>query len=63
MTASSDQMRRLKEARNKMAHLILMDPIYIPIWKRLEAEIIAQSEEQDIFSQARHCVRDQRATG
>lgn len=36
-----------------MARLVIHDPVYIPIFKRVEAEIARATEEEDVISRAR----------
>lgn len=36
-----------------MARLVIHDPVYIPIFKRVEAEIAKATEEEDVISRAR----------
>lgn len=36
-----------------MARLVIHDPVYIPIFKRVEAEIARVTEEEDVIARAR----------
>lgn len=36
-----------------MARLVIQDPVYIPIFKRIEAEIARVTEEEDVIARAR----------
>jgi hypothetical protein len=59
------RVRRVKPAKNKttladwekylelMARLVIHDPVYIPIFKRVEAEIARLTEEEDVIARAR----------
>lgn len=58
-------VRRVKPAKNKltladwekylelMARLVIHDPVYIPIFKRVEAEIARVTEEEGVIARAR----------
>jgi hypothetical protein len=39
-----------------VARLVIEDPVYIPIFKRIEAEIARAVEEEDVISRARKIV-------
>lgn len=59
------QVRRVKPAKinptladwdrylELMARLVIHDPVYIPIFKRVEAEIARATEEEDVIARAR----------
>lgn len=36
-----------------LARLVIEDPVYIPIFKRIEAEIARSAEQEDVISRAR----------
>ncbi len=36
-----------------VARLVIEDPVYIPIFKRIEAEIARSAEQEDVISRAR----------
>jgi len=42
--------------RELVARLVIEDPVYIPIFKRIEAEIARAVEEEDVISRARKIV-------
>ena len=46
-------IERLRAAYIKVAKLIIHDPVYVPIFLRLEAEIAAAEVEGDVISRAR----------
>lgn len=39
--------------RELVARLVIEDPVYIPIFKRIEAEIARAVEQEDVISRAR----------
>lgn len=61
--ATRDLIDRLCRARNKVALLVVADPVYAPIFTRLEAEIadLEAMQSGDVIARARACAR-QRAT-
>ncbi len=58
-----DQLERLKAARHKVAQLVLIDRVYLPIFERLESEIVALEMENDLLARARALVQLQKAIG
>ena len=52
-----DQLERLKAARNKVAQLVLIDRVYLPIFERLESEIGARELEDEMIERAKELVR------
>ncbi|MEL7800072.1 hypothetical protein [Sulfitobacter pontiacus] len=52
-----EQLERLKAARHKVAQLVLIDRVYLPILKRLEREIAALELEEEIIARAKELVR------
>jgi len=46
-------LERLKAARASVAQLVVEDPIYAPIFARLEAEIVAEETMGDPIAYAR----------
>lgn len=60
----SDQLLQdLKDARHKVAQLVLMDRVYTPIFARIEREIAALEVEHDLVERARAVVQLHRAAG
>jgi len=51
-TITSDLLR-LHRARDKVARLVVADPVYAPIFARLEAEIAEAEAAGDIVARAR----------
>lgn len=51
----SDQitLERLRKARHKVAQLVMIDRVYLPIFKRLEHEIENRLKEDDLIARAR----------
>ncbi|WP_287012202.1 hypothetical protein [Actibacterium sp.] len=47
-----DNLDRLKAALAKVAKLVVSDPVYVPVFTRLEAEI-AKLETNDVLARAR----------
>lgn len=58
-----DQLERLKAARHKVAQLVLIDRVYLPIFERLESEIVALEMDNDLLARARALVQLQKAIG
>ncbi|WP_407473636.1 hypothetical protein [Sulfitobacter sp. PM12] len=58
-----DQLERLKAARHKVAQLVLIDRVYLPIFERLESEIVALEVDNDMLARARALVQRQKAIG
>ena len=56
-------LERLIAARDKAAHLVLVDPVYAPIFERLEAELHAADTTRDAITRARAIALAQRAIG
>lgn len=54
-------LERLQAAYTKLACLIVQDPVYIPIFLRLEAEIALLEIEGDVISRARAIAARQKA--
>ena len=56
--AQKEEMRRLKAARATVAQLVVFDPVYAPIFERLEREIemLEQIESTDVVARARAVV-------
>ncbi len=53
-------LRRLYAARAKVARAVVADPVYAPIFERLEREIAAR-EATDILARARAIVQNDAA--
>lgn len=51
-TITSD-LTRLHRARDKVARLVVADPVYAPIFQRLESEIAEAEAAEDIVARAR----------
>ena len=47
------QLKRLQDAYRKAAELVLMDPVYLPIFERLEKELLAAEAAGDAVARAR----------
>lgn len=43
----------LHQMHQKAALLVLADPVYLPIFQRIERELAARTQEQDAISRAR----------
>lgn len=46
-------LKILKDMHRKAALLVLRDPVYLPIFERIECEIAALEAEGDVVSRAR----------
>jgi hypothetical protein len=46
-------LKSLQSAYRKVAALVLHDPVYLPIFERIEREIAAYETEGDLISRAR----------
>ena len=57
----SSQLKRLQDAQRKVAQLVHLDPVYLPIFERLEAEIQAADTTGDPIERARRLVALHRA--
>ena len=55
------QLKRLQDAYRKVAELVLMDPVYLPIFERLEKELLAAEAAGDAIARARAVAQLQRA--
>lgn len=55
-----DLLRRLYAARAKVARLVVFDPVYAPVFERLEREIAAR-ENTDVLARARAIVQNDAA--
>jgi thioesterase domain-containing protein len=53
-----DQLERLKAASHKVAQLVLIDRVYVPIFERLELEIAAREHEEEMIARAEKIARD-----
>ncbi len=49
----STDLKSLQSAYRKVAALVLHDPVYLPIFERIEREIAAYEAEGDLISRAR----------
>jgi|GEM_PF-2125937 len=52
-TAPTPELKRWYAARRKAAALVLADPVYIPIFERVEREIATLENQNDTISRAR----------
>lgn len=46
----------LKEARRKVAELVMIDRVYLPVFERLENELAARERDEDLFERAKAVV-------
>lgn len=46
-------LKSLQVAHRKVAALVLIDPVYLPIFERIEREIDMLNAESDVISRAR----------
>ena len=54
-------LQTLKDHRRKVAALVLRDPVFAPIFERLEREIAALEHTQDVIERARAIAANQSA--
>lgn len=52
-----ERLERLKAARLKVAQLVLIYRVYLPIFERLEKEIVALERDEKLMERARELVR------
>jgi len=57
-----DLMDELIECRHKVAQLVLMDKVYLPIFERLEKEIAAIQAERALLERAHAVIQSYKAT-
>ena len=50
------QRSRLQAALSKVASLVIEDPVYLPIFERLEDELAALAQQNDALTRARAMV-------
>jgi hypothetical protein len=51
------KLEHLQAANKKLAHLVQADPVYIPIFKRLQRELLLFEEQEDIVEDAKKVCR------
>ena len=56
MSANNVSIEELRKAHHTVAQLVLMDRVYVPIFKRLIDEIAEWEVELDLVAQARAVV-------
>jgi hypothetical protein len=56
------ELVRLRAAHIFLAELMLADPVYAPIFERIEAEITAATKSNELIERARAVATHQRAT-
>lgn len=56
MSANNVSIEELRKAHHTVAQLVLMDRVYVPIFKRLIDEIAEWEVELDLVAQARAIV-------
>lgn len=54
---------RLKAAYAKVAVMVTHDRAYVPIFQRIEREIIALKDEEDVVRRAQMAAQDYKAVG
>ena len=57
----SSELERLRAAHAKVAKLVIVDPVYVPIFERLEAELAALEAKGDAVARARAILARQSA--
>ncbi|MCF6344387.1 MAG: hypothetical protein L3J15_06935 [Devosiaceae bacterium] len=51
----------MRSARDKLAKLVVNDPVYLPIFERLENDLVYLEDKQNTIERAKNIV-NQRAT-
>jgi len=60
---SKPDLKSLQSAHRKMAMLVLHDPVYVPIFERIEKEIALLDYQDDAISRARAVAGRQKHVG
>ena len=60
---SRTDLKSLQSAHRKLAVLVLHDPVYLPIFERIEKEIALLSDQDDAISRARAVAALQKQVG
>jgi len=60
---SKPDLKSLQSAHRKMAMLVLHDPVYVPIFERIEKEIALLDYQDDAISRARAVADRQKHVG
>jgi len=60
--ATSD-LDRIRKAHETVARLVVLDPVYLAIFERLEAELLAAERTLDVVARARAVAARQKASG
>jgi hypothetical protein len=57
-----ESLKRLKAAREKVAHMVDYNPVYVPIFKRIEADIaeLEAIAANDVVARARAIIQSAR---
>ena len=56
MSNDDVNIHELKKARRKIAELVMIDRVYLPIFERLENEIAARKRDEALFERAKAVV-------
>lgn len=59
--SSTVTLADIRDMHRKAAALVIADPVYLPIFERLERELMAYETRQDAISRARAIAASQRA--
>ena len=59
--APTPNLKNWYAARQKVAAAVLIDPVYVPIFERIEREIALLEKQDDAVSRARAVVANQSA--
>ena len=60
-TNLAKEIKRVRLARDKLAMLVVNDPVYLPIFERLESDLAILETKEETIERARNIAR-QRAT-
>lgn len=58
---AKSEIERLRAAHATVAKLVALDPVYVPVFERLDAELSAQEASEDIIAKARAIAARQNA--
>jgi len=50
----------VRSARDKLAILVVDDPVYLPIFERLEGDLVILEAKEETIKRARNIVRSKR---
>jgi hypothetical protein len=57
-----NRLEWLREAHQITAELVLLDPVYIPIFERIERDLLAEENQDDMILRARAALERYKAS-